>query len=208
MELGMEGQEATELAALEKDLGIDSDVAVQVLGLIDGDLDPEDVADTLQYHSILKGASGALIAIDQLIDGHGIESVALEQDEYGYADWNSPSFEYVNTGDTYSATIVLYQGDFYLTTWGDAYEEWKIEPEEEEPDLENPEEEPDLENEAVISTPAWGKNTLTIEGKLVASSNDFDELVETFEKWAEDNSYWPNLYTVNERGSVELVERD
>ena len=132
MQLGIEGQEATELAALEKDLDISSEQAADVLALIDGEIDPSDLEEPGYYYHSPTGNHAIMLAINQTIDGHGVESVALEQDESGYAEWDSPSFDYVNTGDTYNATIVLYEGDFYLTTWGDAYEEWKIEVEEEE----------------------------------------------------------------------------
>lgn len=132
IELGMQGQDAEELAALEKDLEIDEDQAQQVLGLIDGDLDPEDFADFSQFYNNPRGNEAILYAIDAVIEGFGVESVALEQDEYGNAPYDSDTFQYVNTGDTYNATIVLYQGDFYLTTWGDAYEEWKIEEEDDD----------------------------------------------------------------------------
>jgi len=132
IELGMEGQEAEELAALERDLGIDEEQAQQVLGLIDDDLDPEDFADFSQFYNDPTGNEAILYGIDAVIEGFGIESVALEEDEYGDAPYGSDSFLYVNTGDTYNATIVLYRGDFYLTTWGDAYEEWKIEEQEDE----------------------------------------------------------------------------
>lgn len=133
IELGMEGQEAEELAALERDLGLNEEEAQQVLGLIGGDLDPKDFVGILGRRQP-TGNGAILYGIDAVIEGYGIESVALEQDEYGYAPFDSDSFQYVNTGDVYNATVVLYQGGFYLTTWGDAYEEWKIESEDDDDD--------------------------------------------------------------------------
>ena len=131
MELGIEGQDAEELAALEKDLGLDEEQAQQVLDLIDGEIDPEDVADFSQFYNDPRGNEAILYGIDAAIDGHGIESVTLEE---GGDPWDTESFQYVNTGDTYNATVVLYRGGFYLTTWGDAYEEWKIESEDDDED--------------------------------------------------------------------------
>lgn len=61
-----------------------------------------------------------LRAIDSIMDAHGVE--VLIADETGKA-----IASYVNTGDTYSATVLydLENEEFLVTSWGDFYEEWK-----------------------------------------------------------------------------------
>lgn len=61
-----------------------------------------------------------MCAIDEIIHGCGTESIWGEKDE----QW--PVAEYVNTGDTYSATILYcYETHtFRLTTWGGFYERY------------------------------------------------------------------------------------
>ena len=56
-------------------------------------------------------------ALDILIKGHGCESVF--PDDGLHMD---PLFEYVNTGDSYNATIAFYDGYFYITCMGDMVE--------------------------------------------------------------------------------------
>ena len=63
-----------------------------------------------------------------------------------------------------------------------------------------------LANEAVIETPAWGNVELAIEGKNAGSFGDFDEALSAFRQWTESNRYYPNLYYVNERGNVALID--
>lgn len=84
---------------------------------------------------------------NRLIDGHGIEGIRIEGayiDHY-YFDIVAT---YVNTGDTYSATLLHESetGRFLLTTWGDWFEanERKYLPEEEEEE-EDPDWDADLD---------------------------------------------------------------
>ncbi len=142
IELGVEGQGAIELRALEVHLELNAEQAKNVLELISGERDPADVVDYGQFYNYPKGDAEILLAIDRVIGGFGIASAPLEQDESGYSEWNAESFEYVNTGDIYNATIALYENAFYLTTYGDAYEEWSEEDEDED---EGEDEDEDLE---------------------------------------------------------------
>lgn len=50
---------------------------------------------------------------NELIGGHGVDGI---EDDNG--DW----LTYVNTGDTYSATLIHYAGRYKLSTWGDMVE--------------------------------------------------------------------------------------
>lgn len=65
-----------------------------------------------------------LAAINDIIRGCGVEAI-LDDD-------NNVIAEYVNTGETYSGTV-LYDhalGEYILSTWGDWYEAWEHEEEE------------------------------------------------------------------------------
>lgn len=64
-----------------------------------------------------------LEALNEIIEGHGTEPIGVEGvriDRY----FGNTAAVYVNTGDTYSATIVYdtEQDRFELSTWGDYYE--------------------------------------------------------------------------------------
>ena len=66
--------------------------------------------------------------INNLIDGHGVEAIRKEDthvDNY-YFDIIAT---YINTGDTYNATIVhdSETGEFHFTTYGDFLEKWELE---------------------------------------------------------------------------------
>jgi len=58
-----------------------------------------------------------LACINEVMQGSGVEAIWGE-DQF----W--PAADYINTGDTYSATILFNRktGSFSLTTWGDFYE--------------------------------------------------------------------------------------
>jgi hypothetical protein len=56
-------------------------------------------------------------AINRLLEGHGWEYVyhATETGQFGEPEM---VFKYVNTGDTYNATVVSYNGRYRVTTMG------------------------------------------------------------------------------------------
>jgi hypothetical protein len=60
-------------------------------------------------------------AINRLLEGHGWEYVyhATKTDQFGEPEM---VFKYVNMGDTYSATVISYQGRYRVTTMGDMVE--------------------------------------------------------------------------------------
>jgi len=64
-------------------------------------------------------------ALNELIDGYGVEAVNHESNWDRY--WGNAIALYVNTGDTYSPTILYSIADqqFELTTWGDFYESFE-----------------------------------------------------------------------------------
>ena len=71
-----------------------------------------------------------LRAADKAIDAHGVEPLALGPDgqkKYNLDYEDREIAYYVNTGDTYSATLLYDPEDdkVYLTTWGDWLQAWE-----------------------------------------------------------------------------------
>lgn len=57
-----------------------------------------------------------MTAINEILEGHGIEVIRPREDKH-------PSYEYVNMGDTYLATILLRDdGKLIVSSWGDIVE--------------------------------------------------------------------------------------
>ena len=59
-----------------------------------------------------------LSALNELLECHGVEAFNTRQDQF------HAIAEYLNTGDTYSATVLFRHdtGTFRITTWGDFFE--------------------------------------------------------------------------------------
>jgi len=70
--------------------------------------DAEQIRKSIQEDNSYK----ALEKVDKIINAHGIEAI---RGEYGIVA------HYVNTGDTYNATLLhdVNKNKLYLTTWGD-----------------------------------------------------------------------------------------
>lgn len=83
--------------------------------------------------------SAYLEHLNSQIDAHGVEAVWDNHGELS-TRWGDggPVAEYINTGDTYSATVLWddEENRFFLTTWGDWVERW--EKEQYEAELETP----------------------------------------------------------------------
>jgi hypothetical protein len=103
-------------------LQIDGHTARTIREVLDGTLDPCDVSPQAAayerqcYHPpanyLLK-----LYAINELLQAHGVEYVPAG------AGRHSPAFEYVNMGDTYTATVLRLTGGRYrIGCWGDIVE--------------------------------------------------------------------------------------
>jgi len=59
-----------------------------------------------------------LTAINEIIEGHGIEQIIPKDED------RHPSYEYINMGDTYNATILLRSdGRLIVASWGDIVEQ-------------------------------------------------------------------------------------
>lgn len=65
-----------------------------------------------------KSASNALLEINDVLDGYGVEHVEGDKGPSGY--WSGAVAAYVNMGDTYNVTILYDTVDetFYLTDLG------------------------------------------------------------------------------------------
>ena len=103
-------------------LDLDRATALKARKLMDGRLDPESFESVERwvrqcYH---KPAPVELImaALDELLEGFGVECIRENCDD-------SPAAEYINTGDTYTTTILYchIRDRFIVGCWGD-YVEW------------------------------------------------------------------------------------
>ena len=65
-----------------------------------------------------------LEAINELIDGHGVESIQVSSELYQDRYWGNAIGVYVNLGDSYDLTIVYNTIDlqFEFTSWADYFE--------------------------------------------------------------------------------------
>jgi len=104
------------------------------------DLEPAVAADlATKLMEINKASSGGsniptsvalrlLNDANDAVQGFGVEVIRPPEDRLNdTTSYDDVLAEYVNTGDTYNATI-LWDTDaqlFYLTTWGDWYEAWE-----------------------------------------------------------------------------------
>jgi hypothetical protein len=55
-----------------------------------------------------------LCAINQIIEGYGVD-VVYESDIF---------IDYINMGDTYTNTVLYFNGKYYISSWGDIYERY------------------------------------------------------------------------------------
>lgn len=100
----------------------DPDAAKKAAGLLNGDIDPDTVLDRVL---MLDHNERVMEALNKVLDCHGVEGLTPDGAIY-------PIGCYLNTGDTYSPTVVLDEdGAFHLTTWGDFLEGWESEQAEE-----------------------------------------------------------------------------
>lgn len=65
-----------------------------------------------------RTSDDALQALDKIMGTYGVETTV--QHPYGYPVGRS--FRYLNTGESYAATIIRYDGRWILGTWGDFLE--------------------------------------------------------------------------------------
>jgi hypothetical protein len=56
-----------------------------------------------------------------------------------------------------------------------------------------------------ISSPLGTRVVLTCQGKHHGTFPDIGLAVKAARQWMQDNSYWPNLFYVNDHGNVDLL---
>lgn len=109
-------------AAFERTAGADNvTLALRIIRL---EVDPATLplAETIQrpWHS---RHALRMALLDSLLGTHGVESLGGDPDSH-----KAPPFEYLNTGDSYTATVVWYRssGRFYIRCYGDIVESYRL----------------------------------------------------------------------------------
>ena len=75
----------------------------------------DEYADIIVLMCFVEPCIDSLETIDIWLDcSFGVEYITLPNDEY---------IPYLNTGDTYSSTILFMDGKFVISSWGDIYEQ-------------------------------------------------------------------------------------
>jgi hypothetical protein len=116
----------SEVEDLEDFFQIDNGAANNIRALFGGGLHPDDFESVkkweLQCYNELPYDDKFMCALNELIGGFGVEPIRLEGSWDSY--YGDVVAEYINTGDTYSATIVhdIREDEYEFTTWGDWYE--------------------------------------------------------------------------------------
>lgn len=115
----------------------------------------KELADALAYpdkvaeddNEFVKAVDEAMDKANEVLDGHGVESVAGEGSDLGKY-WRDTILLYVNLGDTYDTTVCFDpdEEEFFIGSWGDFFEKWEQEDDDEEDEEEESEEE-DAETE-------------------------------------------------------------
>jgi hypothetical protein len=65
-----------------------------------------------------------MCAINDIINGYGIESINVDPEVYESHYYGNSIAEYINMGDTYTMTIIRdhRNGKIFIQSWGDFYE--------------------------------------------------------------------------------------
>jgi len=94
--------------------------AIIIRKVLKGEL-PTKAFKLTDYERQYGAAERRLIVVNKIIDGHGVEALADRDDN---SSSYLPHAIYINTGDTYSPTILFdyHTRNFSLTTWGDYVE--------------------------------------------------------------------------------------
>jgi hypothetical protein len=75
-------------------------------------------------------------------------------------------------------------------------------------EYEQPSEEELREDAVVISDQRGRGYTVMVGREAVARVADWDEAVRAANAWMKRNQYWPNLYYINERGNIDLLDQN
>lgn len=96
----------------------DPNAAEKAAAILNGSLDPRTVVHDPFARRRLPASELKLEALNLLLEFHGVESLVPDGEV-------KPIALYLNAGDAYAETVVLVNGEFHLTTWGDYLEEWE-----------------------------------------------------------------------------------
>ena len=66
----------------------------------------------------------------------------------------------------------------------------------------------ELETGVVIGDARGGKYSLSAESKFIDEFSSMDEALGAANAWMDRHNYWPNLFYVNERGNVDLLDKE
>jgi hypothetical protein len=111
---------------LAKHLGLTTEKAKELRAVLKGEKSPDDYASVQawqkQCYSLLPWLDKALCAADEIMEQFGVEPIHGET--YWSAYWGDIVALYINTGETYDATLVVDVRDktLQLTSWGDYVE--------------------------------------------------------------------------------------
>jgi hypothetical protein len=101
-------------------LNVSQEEAQAIKAVVTGKIDPRAFPKVAAWvnkcYNMPSRGELKMAAIDEIMKGLGTEAIFGSNDPY----W--PNISYVNTGDTYSPTVVRTDGKYYLSTWGDEFE--------------------------------------------------------------------------------------
>lgn len=63
----------------------------------------------------------------------------------------------------------------------------------------------ELYESVIIQDARGGKYNVITEGKIIFRNINWDKAVRDVRKWMDRNKYWPDIYYINERGNVDLL---
>lgn len=152
-------------AALAKGLEIELEVATKINAVLLRRVEPEAVSHACatwvrQCHNMPSWHERALEACNELLGGHGVEGLTIDNDPNTHEDSGvrmCPAFSYVNMGDTYSLTLLRDHDEqaWILSDWASVMEEYEAENvTEDEDDLDDADEDDESEddNEEEVSS--------------------------------------------------------
>lgn len=71
---------------------------------------------------------------------------------------------------------------------------------------EEPNEKPDFEESIVIQDRRYGNGYEALYSrKAIAANHEWDVLMDDINRWMEKSNYFPDVYYVNERGNIDLI---
>ena len=122
--------ETITIALVQERLGLAFGKAKQIVGLIEGTIDPSTFASVQawvkQCYNEPSQPEQVMCALDEILETFGVEAVTVEGAWVDRFHGNIVA-TYCNSGDTYDATVVYDSeaGEYLITSWGDFLEDWE-----------------------------------------------------------------------------------